>query len=159
MGSSPYIAKKTLNLYVQVVGKAWEASKEGVGEDMDDDARWVETLVFGARMLCASVGGHGGVSASMLPGSNGRGQSILMGDDGTEGIDEVLEARSILEKARTRLDENDRRLVAEVLLAEGIVWGLLGIKGMFAFCPSSKSHYFLFLPAFESSFLPHFLES
>uniref|UniRef100_A0A8H7XRF8 TPR-like protein n=1 Tax=Psilocybe cubensis TaxID=181762 RepID=A0A8H7XRF8_PSICU len=130
LGSSLYLAKRTLNLYIQVVGKAWEASKEGVGEDMDDDARWVETLVFGARMLCASVGGHGGGAfAGMLSGSSGRGQHMPIGDDGTEGIDEVLEARTILEKARTRLNENDHRLVAEVLLAEGIVWGLLGVKG------------------------------
>ncbi len=49
------LAKRTLQLYIQVVGKAWEASKEGVGEDMDADVRWVETLVFGARMLASDV--------------------------------------------------------------------------------------------------------
>ncbi|KDR72826.1 hypothetical protein GALMADRAFT_252100 [Galerina marginata CBS 339.88] len=126
LGSAPYLAKKTLKLYIQVVGKAWEASKEGVGEDMDDDARWVETLVFGARMLCAGVGGPGGAAINLSSGSS---QGAPTNDDGTEGIEDVLEASSVLEKARTRLDENDKRLVADVLLAEGIVWGLLGVKG------------------------------
>lgn len=127
LGSSPYLAKRTLTLYIQVVGKAWEASKEGVGEDMDEDARWVETLVFGARMLCAGVGSQPGQATTVSVGS----AHTSLGDDGTEGIDDVYEARDILEKARTRLNENDKRLVAEVLLAEAIVWGLLGDKGKF----------------------------
>ncbi|PPR04627.1 hypothetical protein CVT26_015006 [Gymnopilus dilepis] len=128
IGSAPYLAKKTLHVYIQVVGKAWEASKHGVGEDKDDDTRWVETLVFGARMLCAEVGGPGFLPcSSFTPNSSMRG--ALLNDDGSDGVDEVLEAREILEKARWRLDENDKRLVAEVLLAEGIVWSLLAIKG------------------------------
>lgn len=49
------LAKRTLRLYTQVVSKAFETSKEGVGEDMDLDIRWVETLVFGARMLAADA--------------------------------------------------------------------------------------------------------
>ncbi|KAF8173314.1 hypothetical protein BJ912DRAFT_1024889 [Pholiota molesta] len=99
------LAKRTLNLYIQVVGKAWEASKEGVGEDMDTDARWVETLVFGARMLASETARH-----------------FREG-----GIEDVQEAARVLEKARLRLDESDVRLVADVLLAEGVVWGLLGV--------------------------------
>ncbi|KAF8907603.1 hypothetical protein CPB84DRAFT_1768330 [Gymnopilus junonius] len=126
IGSAPYLAKRTLYVYIQVVGKAWEASKHGVGEDKDDDVRWVETLVFGARMLCAGVGGPGFMLSN--PTGNGSVQGVLVSDDGTDGIDEVLEASAILEKARWRLDENDKRLQAEVLLAEGIVWSLLGIK-------------------------------
>lgn len=129
IGSAPYLAKRTLYIYIQVVGKAWEASKHGVGEDKDDDVRWVETLVFGARMLCAGVGGPGFMTSSSAP--NGSMQGALIGDDGTDGIDEVLEASAILEKARLRLDANDKRLLAEVLLAEGIVWSLLGVKGAF----------------------------
>jgi len=128
LASVPYLAKKTLHLYIQVVGKAWEASKEGVGEDKDEDSKWVETLVFGARMLCASVGTPTGI-VSNTSGSTGSSQYVPTDDD---GIDEILEAASILEKARTRLDEKDKRLVAQVLLAEGIVWGLVGIKGKLA---------------------------
>ncbi|KAF9560412.1 hypothetical protein CPC08DRAFT_665457 [Agrocybe pediades] len=125
LSSSSHLAKRTLHLYIQVVGKAWEASKEGVGEDMDEDSKWVETLVFGARMICASVGTSTGIIGN-ASGSTGSSQYVPTGDD---GIDDVLEAASILEKARMRLDEKDKRLVAQVLLAEGIVWGLVGVKG------------------------------
>lgn len=45
------LAKRTLKLYIQVVSKAFEASQQGIGEDVDSDVRWVETLTFGARML------------------------------------------------------------------------------------------------------------
>jgi len=110
------LAKRTLRLYIQVVSKAYEASKEGIGEDMDSDTAWVETLVFGARMLCAGVGGQGRADE--------RGQT-----DGGEAFDDLKEAQDVLEKARTRLDPEDRRLVAEVFLAEGVVWSLCGTLG------------------------------
>ena len=96
------------------MSKAYQASKEGIGEDMDSDAAWVETLVFGARMLCAGVGEQGRVD-----------EQIDLG----ETLADLQEAKSVLEKARTRLDPEDRRLVAEVFLAEGVVSGLCGALG------------------------------
>jgi len=102
-----YLAKRTLNLYIQVVGKAYEASKEGIGEDKDTDTHWVDTLVFGARMLLKNA----------------------VAQPGLEGIDDVKEAGLVLEKARTRLDLEDKKLVSKLLLAEGIYWSLLAIKG------------------------------
>ncbi|KAF8966758.1 hypothetical protein BDZ97DRAFT_1938402 [Flammula alnicola] len=161
--SPMHIAKRTLRLYIQVVGKAYEASKEGVGEDMDKDARWVETLVFGARMLCSEAGRawrEGGSSSSSAfthtptayPPTNAPRSTPTQGfhtdtttldergevrphahapptHDDSSHIEDVLEASSVLEKARLRLDEGDRRLLAEVLLAEGVVWALLGVMG------------------------------
>jgi tetratricopeptide (TPR) repeat protein len=91
-----------------VVGKAYEASKEGVGEDKDTDEHWVGTLVFGARMLLKTAGSRPGL----------------------EGIDDVKEAGTVLEKARTRLNLEDKPLLAKVLLAEGIYWSLLAVKGI-----------------------------
>ncbi|KAF8152244.1 hypothetical protein B0H34DRAFT_724464 [Crassisporium funariophilum] len=105
-GDTP-LAKRTLRLYIQVVGKAYEASKEGVGEDKDTDEYWVETLVFGARMLCKF--------ASSSPG--------------LEGLEDVQEAGVVIEKARTRLDTTNARLMARVQLAEGIHKSLLAMKG------------------------------
>ena len=91
-----------------MVGKAYEASKEGVGEDNDTDEYWVDTLVFGARMLLKT--------ASSRPGLH--------------GIDDVKEAGIVLEKARTRLNLEHKPLLAGVLLSEGIYWSLLAIKGI-----------------------------
>ncbi|KAL0066998.1 hypothetical protein AAF712_005987 [Marasmius tenuissimus] len=54
------LAKRTLGLYVQVVSKAVQA---GVEEGMDTDGEWVDTLVFGVRMVwggCVGGGGGGG---------------------------------------------------------------------------------------------------
>lgn len=96
------------------MSKAYEASKEGIGEDIDSDSAWVETLVFGARMLCAGVGEQGRVDEQT---------------DGGEALADLQEAQSVMEQARTRLDPDDRRLVAEVFLAEGVVWGLCGALG------------------------------
>jgi len=101
------LAKRTLRLYTQVVSKAYETSKEGVGEDKDSDELWVETLIFGARMLCKEASGQHGLT----------------------GVDNVHEAASILEKAKTRLDESNQSLVAKYELARGVVESLLAIKG------------------------------
>lgn len=81
---------------------------------MDSHTAWVETLVFGARMLCAGVGEQGRIDEET---------------DGGEALADLQEAQGVLEKARTRLDPEDRRLVAEVFLAEGVVWGLCGALG------------------------------
>ena len=107
------LAKRTLRLYIQVVGKAWQANNETEGGNTDTNQYWVETLVAGARMLCRSVSSNPGL----------------------EGIEDVREAGTCVEKARTRLDAkaNDdvsRRLRASVDLAEGIWGSVLAIKGL-----------------------------
>lgn len=109
-GDTP-LAKRTLRLYVQVAGKAWQTNNEMEGENTDTDQRWVETLVAGARMLCRSA------------------------SSGVEGIEDVREAGTYIEKARTRLDpgandDKGRRLRASVDLAEGIWSSVLALKGL-----------------------------
>ena len=112
------LAKRTLKLYIQVVGKAYETSghrsesSSGTdsGEDTDTDSNWVDTLIFGATMLCISS------SSSNL----------------TE-MDDLNEAHEIIEKAKTRLNKQDKRLAAKMSLAEGIYWMMMGVKGWFYF--------------------------
>jgi tetratricopeptide (TPR) repeat protein len=94
------LAKRTLRLYVQVVTKAREA---GVDDDFDTDGHWVETLINGARMLCRLT-----ISRQ-------------------DGIDDAKEAGDMIEKAKTRLDEDDKEMVARVALAEGVYYTTLAI--------------------------------
>ncbi|EPQ53258.1 hypothetical protein GLOTRDRAFT_140119 [Gloeophyllum trabeum ATCC 11539] len=115
VSGDPELAKRSLRLYVQVVGKAREtaeadaragnensASVLGAALDADTDRHWVETLVQGARMLCRLAGAK----------------------PGGEGIEEAKEAGVMVEKARTRLDAEDKELAASVDLAEGI-WSMM----------------------------------
>ncbi|KAH7922423.1 hypothetical protein BV22DRAFT_1197440 [Leucogyrophana mollusca] len=92
------LAKRTLRLYVQVVSKAKEA---GMDDDVDTDRHWVETLVEGSRMLCR----------------------LAITRTTSEGVEEACEAGELLVKAKTRLDPDDKQLVARVALAEGI-WNI-----------------------------------
>ncbi|KAI0027951.1 hypothetical protein K488DRAFT_80919 [Vararia minispora EC-137] len=96
------LAARTLRLYAAVVSKARQA---GEVEDMDTDENWVGTLVSGARMLC---------------------RSALA--DGERGIDEAREAGIMLEKARERLHESDKEMVARVELAVGVWETTMAIK-------------------------------
>ncbi|KAG5643985.1 hypothetical protein DXG03_009275 [Asterophora parasitica] len=120
------LARRTLLLYVQVVGKAYEASRADAGSntssmgdltngindvedwvesDADSDRSWVETLVAGARMLCR-------YSAAQ---------------PGLEGLREAREAGTCIVKARTRLraeEVDGTKLSAKVDLAEG-VWNII----------------------------------
>ena len=106
-------------MYIQVVGKAYETSGHrsesdsgsSSGEDTDTDSNWVDTLIFGATMLCISSS-----SSSNL----------------TE-MDDLNEAHNIIEKAKTRLNKQDKRLAAKIYLAEGVYWMMLGIKGWLVF--------------------------
>ncbi|KAF7329082.1 hypothetical protein MKEN_00168700 [Mycena kentingensis (nom. inval.)] len=107
-GDTP-LAKRTLKLYVQIVGKAWQASNSAVTEDTDTNKHWVETLVSGSRMLCKS--------ASLLPES--------------EGIDDVREAGRLIALSKSRLDIENVELVASVDLAEGVWNILMAAKGTF----------------------------
>ncbi|KAH8105236.1 hypothetical protein BXZ70DRAFT_919975 [Cristinia sonorae] len=98
------LAKRTLRLYVQIVSKACEATlAEGdgahVSEEADTDHHWVDTLVFGARMLC---------------------RLALQEVNYTTALDLAKEAGVMIEKAKTRLPLEDLKLVTSVQLAEGI---------------------------------------
>ncbi len=105
-GDTP-LAIRTLKLYVQIVGKSYQASKEGVSEDVDSDDLWVETLVFGIRMLCR----HAAAS------------------DDPESIQDVRYAETLIEKARSRLNQKKEFLVASVFLAEGVCQSVMALKG------------------------------
>jgi len=99
------LAKRTLRLYAQVVSKAQEA---GVDNDFDTDRHWIETLIDGARMLCRL--------AISRP----------------DGIDDAKEAGEMIEKAKTRLDVDDREMIARVALAEGVWYTTMAIIGEFS---------------------------
>ncbi|KAH9061154.1 hypothetical protein EDB87DRAFT_1830990 [Lactarius vividus] len=98
------LATRALRLYVLTVGKA-----KLTGKSTDSDATWVTTLVWGSRMLC---------------------RLALMADptSGNRGMDEAREAGTILEKAKERLDPDDKTLRARVELAEGIWNAIMAIK-------------------------------
>ncbi|KAJ8585710.1 hypothetical protein M405DRAFT_883707, partial [Rhizopogon salebrosus TDB-379] len=93
------LAKRTLRLYTHVVSKAREAQVD----DFDTDRHWVETLIDGARMLCRLA-----ISRQ-------------------DGIDDAKEAGEMIEKSKTRLDEDDKEMVARVALAEGVWYTTLAI--------------------------------
>jgi len=97
---------RALRLYVHTVGKA-----KIMGKSTDSDETWVTTLVWGSRMLC---------------------RLALMADPttGNRGIDEAREAGPILEKAKERLNPDDKELKARVELAEGIWNTVMAIKGI-----------------------------
>lgn len=112
------LAKRTLNLYIQVVGKSYETNRsestsssgDGENADIDTDSNWVDTLIFGATMLFKS--------SSSSPSSSSLNE-----------MDDLNEAHEIIEKAKTRLNKQDKRLVAKIYLAEGVYWMTLGVKG------------------------------
>ncbi|KAF7416321.1 hypothetical protein PC9H_002586 [Pleurotus ostreatus] len=116
------LAKRTLKLYIQVVGKAYQTltsdggNPDSVPDEMpkevlsgepevDTDRNWVETLCQGARMLCKSA-------ASVKEGF----------------MDDLNDAGETIEKAKTRLNKSEADLVAAVQLAEGIWRGVLALK-------------------------------
>lgn len=120
------LAIRTLRLYVQVAGKAWETGNAetaqkpedgsaSIAESMygaDTDRNWVQTLVQGARMLCRVACSKSGT---------------VLGTTGN-GLDEAKEAGVLIEKAKTRLG-NDTELAASVYLAEGIWHSVMAHKG------------------------------
>ena len=101
-------------MYIQVVGKAYETSghrseSDSVsGSDTDTDSNWVDTLIFGSTMLCTSSSSFSSNLTKM---------------------DDLNDAHKIIEKAKTRLNKEDKRLVAKVYLAEGVYWMMLGVRG------------------------------
>ncbi|KAJ7854317.1 hypothetical protein B0H14DRAFT_2756738 [Mycena olivaceomarginata] len=106
-GDTP-LAKRTLKLYVQIVSKAWQADGAGgagslaEGDNTDSNRHWVETLVAGARMLCATAA------------------NAIAPDDVEGGMADAREAGRLVTLARTRLDADESDLVAAVDLAEGV---------------------------------------
>lgn len=109
----PELAKRTLWLYIQVVSKAREAgsSQGGTSEsdaDWDTDRQWVQTLVQGSRLLC-----HLAVQEA----------------DHGKAIDLTKEAGTIIQKAKIRLDSEDKELVAMVQLTEGIWYSVMAYTG------------------------------
>ena len=132
------LAMRTLRLYVQLVGKAWETNAETVQKQedrstnsvesihgADTDRDWVQTLVQGARMLCRV--------ACLKSGT-------ALGTTGN-GLDEAKEAGALIEKAKSRLGTDDSELVASVYLAEGIWHSVMAHKGTLAKCDSVASAY------------------
>jgi hypothetical protein len=118
----PSLAKRTLQLYVQVVGKAFEAGSlcmDTISTERDD-VRWVETLVEGARMLCR----------------------IASTKTGLDGREEAREAGVLIRKVKERIGggdggtpeeglvgRSDKETRAKVALAEGIWNATMAIKG------------------------------
>ena len=112
VAGDPELAKRTLRLYIQVVSKSREASIAeedmpaseegsafGASGDVDSDLLWVQTCVLGSRMLS---------------------RLALVEEDVSKAIENAREAGEVLDKAKTRLNQNDKELVASVQLAEAI---------------------------------------
>ncbi|KAF9788396.1 hypothetical protein BJ322DRAFT_1182415 [Thelephora terrestris] len=125
------LAIRTLRLYVQVVGKAWETAKAEVDQRPEDrstssaeiipgadtDRNWVQTLVQGARMFCRVACSKSGTALGTVG----------------NGLDEAREAGALIEKAKTRLDANNPELAASVYLAEGIWHSVMAHKEQMSF--------------------------
>ena len=112
VAGDPVLVQRTLRLYVQIVSKAREARMAeednttqdasgafGAGKDVDTDLNWVQTLVQGSRMLS---------------------RLALVETDGGKAVELAREAGEMLDKAKTRLDQDDPVLVASVQLAEAV---------------------------------------
>ena len=115
VSGDPELAKRTLRLYVQVVSKVREAglsdnigSEAEAGIDADSDRQWVQTLVQGGRLLC---------------------RIAIHEQDYGKAVELAREAGTILEKARARLDQQDKELLASTQLAEGIWHSTLAYVG------------------------------
>jgi hypothetical protein len=99
------LAKRTLKVYVEVVGKA-RASGDTTNPEPDDD--WVKMLVDGARLLS---------------------RKAIEDEDGEEDLKSAL-AYLIAAKSDLKGDlAGHKSLEASIYLAEGIVLSVLAIKG------------------------------
>lgn len=111
----PELAKRTLRLYVQVVSKAHEAGNSQGGAsptegplEWDTDRQWVQTLVQGAKMLCR---------LAVQEPAHGK------------AVELAREAGAMIQKAKVRLDGEDKEAVASVQLAEGIWYSVTAHAG------------------------------
>ena len=75
---------------------------------MDSDHQWVHTLVQGSRMFC---------------------RIALQETDYGKAVELAKEAGTILQKAKVRVDTDDKELVASVQLAEGIWQSVMAYTG------------------------------
>ncbi|KAF7986875.1 hypothetical protein HWV62_12618 [Athelia sp. TMB] len=125
------LARRTLRLYATLVAKAYEtqlatatgtasstpsptASEEAIEKadvdaDADSDANWVDTLVFGARMLCRPQPPPFLELSSSAPAT-----SV------STALEDAQEAQDLLRQARVRLDPVDKPREAALDLAEGV---------------------------------------
>ncbi|KAI8995256.1 hypothetical protein BD414DRAFT_506072 [Trametes punicea] len=133
----PELAKRTLRLYIQIVGKAREANMAeaqtataeasgafGAGKDIDTDFHWVQTLAHGSRMLS---------------------RLALVETDMCKAVDEAKEAGEMIEKAKARLDENDKPLLASVQLAQAIWNVAMAYTASLESHPTPSTHHHLAL--------------
>ena len=122
VAGDPDLAKRTLRLYVQIVSKAREArlAEEqdtkaeaagafGAGADIDTDFQWAQTLIQGSRMFS---------------------RLALIEEDSGKAVEEAREAGEMIEKVKSRLDQNDKTLLASVQLAEAIWHVVTAYTGM-----------------------------
>jgi len=54
---------------------------------------------------------------------------VAVSNPGTEGMKDARDAGELVEKARTRLDSDDKRLMAHVDMTEGIWNTVMALKG------------------------------
>lgn len=132
-GDTP-LAIRTLKLYIQIVGKAYQTRKadgkvgsaaaDGEGDE-ESDEHWVETCIFGIRMICRHY-----ASFTSL-------QSAAEEVDDTEMEDMLDYAGTLIGKARARFaveegegDGKWRLLNACLYLAEGVWECCMAQRGM-----------------------------
>ena len=95
------LAKRTLKVYVEVVSKT---RVTGDTTNPEPDETWIQMLTDGARILC---------------------RRAIEEEDGDEDLKNAL---SYVASARADIKDN-KELEAGIDLAEGIVKGVLAIKG------------------------------
>ncbi|KAK1228134.1 hypothetical protein PQX77_008817 [Marasmius sp. AFHP31] len=89
------LAKRTFKLYVQVVSKAFQT--QTVGDEGEEDGRWVDTLVFGVWMICKTAGVREVREAGRLVGEarkrlrKGKGKGVYGVGDARDGVGEEEE--------------------------------------------------------------------
>ncbi|KAF9059567.1 hypothetical protein BDP27DRAFT_1341214 [Rhodocollybia butyracea] len=142
-----HLARRTLRLYIQIVSKAYQTwysssstSEGSISEpegfeisgveardgrekerEADTDKSWVQTCVFGARMICKIV--------SSGSSSSGSRPSSYPPSSVKEIMDDLKEAGDLIEKAKTRLNrEAEKELAASVDVAEGIWLTVVAFK-------------------------------
>ena len=116
VSGDPELARRTLRLYIQVVSKAREASgaqptPDGElesGVEQDSGQQWVETLVQGSRTLC---------------------RLALQEPEYRKALECAREAGTVLEKAKARLDNSNKELLANVQVAEGVWHSVMAFTG------------------------------
>ncbi|KAI6043630.1 hypothetical protein EDC04DRAFT_2890779 [Pisolithus marmoratus] len=102
-----WATKLTFNSYriFRHMSRLLKSREASTDNDSDTDRHWVEALVEGSRTLCR----------------------LAVSRPGWDGLEEAKEAGELIEKAKTRLDRDDKELVARVALAEGVWHTVSGV--------------------------------